>query len=415
MFQLEDWFHFILWQDFWSLGHTAAASQRRGSCHPCSSLLAWAPDRFCGAKTGQPCCHPLNVQRSWCVRSSGAGSDLGLARLWYLQSGSLSPLRRKSVTSVPVEVQSPPQICRCVGGMEVSIGGSGCPLLTWARPLTSFPPSPCRTSKPQCWPPRRETAMLSHAGSKLTWPPSRQRFLRLPTRSSTAARCIPTWQQPRPVPTCPASPTCTLMPPALLPRWAPPRPSPTCSPLRARRATPPTLPTPAPWCTRSLSAWGPACWRLPTSPPPSTNTSSLPSPILVLPEDLLFTLDTRWAPPRSTSTPTCSSQWSAVLRGAWEVGEDFRWTFAWEWLPGLCFSLIWLYVVPKYLWWVQSLTEQHALLPVWGSLIKFLKFYLLFIDAFKKFMVTFYLKSFCCANQKGCQISVSTDSSWCLF
>lgn len=251
----------------------------------------------------------------------------------------------------PHGVQSPTQICGRVsqredlgvsGGMEVSIRG-----LWLAWPLTSFTPSPCRTSKPQCWPPRREVATLSPAGSKLTWPPSHQRFLRLPTRSSTAAQCIPTWQQPRPVPTCPASPTCTLTPPAALPRWAPPRPSRTSSPLRAPPGTPPTLPTPAPWCTRSLSAWGPACWRLPTSPPPSTNTSSLPSPILVLPEDLLFTLDTRWAPPRSTSTPTCSCGEALSCDGPGSLEKDFRWIFAWEWLPGSCFSLIWLYVVPK--------------------------------------------------------------------
>ncbi|KFW74575.1 Homeodomain-interacting protein kinase 1 [Manacus vitellinus] len=31
-----------------------------------------------------------------------------------------------------------------------------------------------RTSRPQCWPPRREVETLSHVGSKLMWPPSRQ-------------------------------------------------------------------------------------------------------------------------------------------------------------------------------------------------------------------------------------------------
>lgn len=118
--------------------------------------------------------------------------------------------------------------------------------------LTFFPPSPCRTSKLQCWPHRREVEMQSHVGSKLMWHPSHQLFLRLPTRFNTAAQCIPTWQQRLRMHTCPASHICTLMLQLLLQRWAPPPPSPISSPLRAPHGTPSMLPTPAHLSTRSL-------------------------------------------------------------------------------------------------------------------------------------------------------------------
>lgn len=118
--------------------------------------------------------------------------------------------------------------------------------------LTFFPSSPCRTSKRQCWPHRREAEMQSHVGSKLMWHPSHQLFLRLPTRFNTAAQCIPTWRRRLRTHTCPASHICTLMLQLLLQRWAPPPPSPISSPLRAPHGTPSTLPTPAHSSTRSL-------------------------------------------------------------------------------------------------------------------------------------------------------------------
>lgn len=149
--------------------------------------------------------------------------------------------------------------------------------------------------------------MLSHVGSKLMWHPSRQLFLRLPTRFSTAAQCIPTWQQQQQMHTSPASHICTLMLQPLLQHWAPPPPSPTSSPLRALHGTPRTLPTLAHLSTRSLWVSVQVCWLLQMFRLPSTNTSLLPSPILVLPEGLLFTLDIRWALQRSISTHTCSS------------------------------------------------------------------------------------------------------------
>lgn len=46
-----------------TLGHSAAASEERECCYPCSSLLPWAPDRFCGAKQGSPAATP-HMQRS---------------------------------------------------------------------------------------------------------------------------------------------------------------------------------------------------------------------------------------------------------------------------------------------------------------------------------------------------------------
>lgn len=149
--------------------------------------------------------------------------------------------------------------------------------------------------------------MQAHVGNKLMWHPSRQLFLRLPTRFSTAAPCIPTWQQQLQMHTCPASHICTLTLQPLLHHWAPPPPSPICSPLRALHGTPNTLHTLAHLSTRSLWVLVQVCWLLQMFHLPSTNTSLLPSPILVLPEDLLFTLDIRWALQRSTSTHTCSS------------------------------------------------------------------------------------------------------------
>lgn len=184
--------------------------------------------------------------------------------------------------------------------------------------------------------------MLSHVGSKLMWHPLHRLFLRLPMRSSTAARCIPTLQQQQQVHICPASHICTLMLQPLLQPWAPPPPLPTSSLLRAPHGTPHTLPIPARLSTRSRWALVRVCWLLQMFHLPNTNPSLLPSPILVLPEDLLFTLDIHWAQQRSTSTHTCSSQ-KAMGWGCWRrnVGEHLPGngclTFYFSCFPVFCF------------------------------------------------------------------------------
>lgn len=172
---------------------------------------------------------------------------------------------------------SPPQ------GIEVSVGG----------PIQHSHLILARTSSHhrQLPPPRREAATLRPAGSRPLWP----RSPRTPTPSSTAAYCTQqathTW--PLPLLTCQASLTCTrmLLPPPLL-HWAPPAPLLISFPPRVPRDTlQPIPPTPALWCTRSLSVLGLTSSLLPVWPLLSTNTSLPPSPTSGLPEAQQFTLD----------------------------------------------------------------------------------------------------------------------------
>lgn len=169
----------------------------------------------------------------------------------------------------------------------------GCPELKNGLeiPHSLLPSSRTSSHHRQLPPPRREAATLRPAGSRPLWP----RSPRPPTPSSTAAHCTQqathTW--PLPLLTCQASLTCTpmLLPPLLL-HWALPAPLLISFPPRAPRDTlQPIPPTPARWCTRSLSVLGLASSPLPVWPLLSTNTSLPPSPTSGLPEAQQFTLD----------------------------------------------------------------------------------------------------------------------------
>jgi len=143
--------------------------------------------------------------------------------------------------------------------------------------------------------------MVIGASRPTSPPPSplRPRTLSITTAPLTRATSTRTW----PPHTSPASPTSTPTQPLLL--WAPPAPWPTWWRHRAQRATQSsTVATHRASSTRSRSAWATACCLRPPCTTASTRPSLPTRPTSALRLPPLSTLDTRWAPPRSTSTLT---------------------------------------------------------------------------------------------------------------